>query len=245
MIEKKKICLVSGHYPSGVLFAELTRISVEEYSKIHGYDFYYDSETQVPFEVAELHFRRCLLLQKASKAFPDAEWFVWLDTDIYVQKMDQRIEEFIDLSNPEILYHLFHEKPKGYPVNTGVKLVHRKAIPWEQEIHDRRHNCPFPYEQKVVIDYILPKYENHVIIHDPYYLNCILGKHDTSEALFVHVCGNSEANRNVKILKNTKKIYQSRKHILQTSYYRNYYYYFLSNYSVKVYQAAQNFLSKG
>ena len=244
MIAKQKICLVSGHYPSGVMFAELTRLSIEEYAKTHRYDLYYDSETPVPHVVSELHFRRCLLLTKASEVYPDADWFVWLDTDIYVQFLDRRIEEFIDLTDPRTLYHLFHEKPKGFPVNTGVKLVHRKAIPWEMEIYAQRENCPFPFEQKVVIDYILPKYGEHVIIHDPYYLNCILGKHDTSQALFVHVCGNSAVNRNVKILKNTKKVYKSRPKLLKNAYYQKYYYHFLTNFSLKVFQAAKRVLYK-
>ncbi|TDQ18891.1 galactosyl transferase GMA12/MNN10 family protein [Algoriphagus boseongensis] len=245
MSDKRKICLVSGHYPSGVLFAELTRLSLEEYAKTHGYDLYYDAETPVPSKVSELHFRRCLLLLKASEKYPDAEWYIWLDTDIYVQFMDRRIEEFIDLSDPNILYHLFHERPKGFPVNTGVKLVHRSAIHWEQEIHDMRHDCPFPFEQKIVAEHIIPKYKEKIIVHDPYYLNCILGKHDTSGALFVHVCGNSEANRNVKILKNTRKIYQSRKHLLQTPHYQKFYFHFLTNYSKRVFQAGMKALGLG
>lgn len=180
---------------------------------------------------------------KASEMFPEAEWFIWLDTDIYVQFLDKRIEEFIDLSNPKILYHLFHERPKGYPVNTGVKIVHKNAIPWEMEIYAQRENCPFPFEQKVVWEYIVPKYKDQVLVHDPYHLNCILGKHDTSSALFVHVCGNTAINRNFKILKNTKKVFRSRPQILKTSYYKNYYYHFLSSFSLRVIQTIQRILN--
>lgn len=238
MIDKKHICIVSGHYPKGVLFAELTENILREYAQTHGYDLYYDSETAVPFEVSELHFRRCLLLSKAAEAFPDAEWYLWLDTDIYVQAMDRRIEEFIDLGDPGVLYHVFHEKPWGYPVNTGVKLVHRDAIHWEDEIYAQRKNCPFPYEQKLVIDYIVPKYGNQVVIHDPEKLNCLYGTHDHRAALFVHVCSRSEVNRNLIVLKNTRSLLKGRGRLLDNRYYRNFLFYYTKNYILKITQAA-------
>lgn len=244
MTEKKKICIVSGHYPKGVLFAELTENVLREYARIHGYDLYYDSETPVPFVVSELHFRRCLLMKKASEAFPDADWYLWLDTDIYIQAMDRRIEEFIDLSDPSVLYHVFHEKPWGFPVNTGVKLVHRKAIHWEDEIYAQRENCPFPFEQKLVIDYIVPKYGSHVVIHDPYQLNCLYGTHDHRLALFVHVCGRSAVNRNLIVLKNTRSLLKDNPNIINNKYYRNFYFYFSKNYLLKITQAAERMLKQ-
>lgn len=244
MIEKKKICIVSGHYPKIVLFAELTRNILKEYSECHQYDFYYDSETPVPNQIPELHFRRCLLLKKASAAFPDAEWYIWLDTDIYIQAMEKRIEEFIDLSDPKILYHVFNEKPWGFPVNTGVKLVNRKAIHWEDEIHGLRENCTFPYEQKLVIDYIVPKYRSQVVIHDPETMNCLYGQHDHEAALFVHVCSRSRVNRNLIILRNTRKLLKNNQKLIENNYYKNYYFFYTTNYILKITQATNRLFKK-
>jgi len=243
-MKRSKICIVSGHFPAGVLFAEITRLNLIEYAATHQYDLYYDSETPVPKVVSELHFRRCLLLKKASEVFPEAEWYIWLDTDIYVQAMDRRIEEFIYLSDQNILYHVFNEKPYHFPVNTGVKLVNRKVIHWEDEIYSRRENCPFPYEQKVVIDYIVPKYKDKVVIHDPETMNCLYGTHDHHSALFVHVCGRSEVNRNLIILRNTKKLLKNRPEILQSPYYQNYYYTYTKNYILKIIQSVQRLVKR-
>lgn len=238
MIEKRKICIVSGHYPEGVLFAELTKNILKEYAETHQYDLYYDSQTPVPNIVSELHFRRCLLLKKASVAFPDAEWYIWLDTDIYIQAMDKRIEEFIDLSDPRIFYHVFNEKPWGFPVNTGVKLVNRKVIHWEDEIYALRENCAFPYEQKLVIEYIIPKYTSQVFVHDPEKMNCLYGTHDHTAALFVHVCSRSKVNRNLIILRNTRKLLKPNSKSIQNKYYKKFYYYYITNYILKITQAA-------
>lgn len=234
-----RICLVSGHYPTGVFFAALTREILATYAQVHGYDFYYDDETPVPRVVSELHFRRCLLLQKARAAAPTANWFIWLDTDIYVQAIDRRIEEFIELNNPSIKYHLFHERPWGYPVNSGVKIVHRDAIPWEGEIYARREGCPFPFEQRVVIEYIIPTYGPQVQIHDPERLNCIYGTHEHQEALFVHVCNKSEEKRNFTILRNTRKILRHHPILRHHSPYRFYHWYLARLYAHKLYHAVR------
>lgn len=233
----RKICIVSGHFPKGVLFTHLTQNILKKYAEIHQYSLYYDSETPVPMIVSELHFRRCILLKKASEVFPECEWFLWLDTDVYIQQMEKRIEEFMDLSDPTILYHVFNEKPWHFPVNTGVKFVHRNAIHWEDEIYSKRKGCPFPYEQKVVIDYIVPTYGSKVKIHDPEKLNCLYGTHRHEVALFVHVCSRSEVNRNLIILKNTRKLLKNYPEVLDNEYYRNFYYYYVTNFALKIIQA--------
>ncbi|MFN3761450.1 MAG: hypothetical protein ACK4SF_19730 [Algoriphagus aquaeductus] len=245
MTPKKKSCIVSGHYPSGILFADLTKNVLIEYAKKHDYQLYNDSETEVPKKVSELHFRRCVLLKKAYEKFPDAEWYLWLDTEIYIQAMNRRIEEFIDLSNPEILYHTFSEIPYKFPVNTGVKFVHNSVIHWEDEIYAQRENCPFPYEQKIVIDYIVPKYKKQVIIHDPFLLNCLYGTHDHEKALFVHVCGRSEVNRNLIILRNTRKLLKTHApHLLDGESYQNFYSLYFKNYFLKIQQALGRLFKK-
>lgn len=215
-----KICIVSGHYPSGVFFTTLTKKLLTEYCKKHNYDLYYDSETKVPLKVSELHFRRCLILIKAKKNFPKAEWFIWLDTDIYPKAINKSIESCIDLSDTSILYHLFHEQPWDYPVNTGVKIVNQKAIYLEQEIHSKRFDCSFPFEQKIMAEYILPKYRQHIKIHDPDKLNCIYGLHNMDEALFLHVCNKTELERNLIILKNNRSYFQNDEAVLKSKYYK-------------------------
>jgi hypothetical protein len=151
-----------------------------------------------------------MTLSNAAKKFPDAKWFVWVDSDVYVNinKKHLSLESQIDLSNENILYHTFHEAPWGcYPINTGVKIVNRKAIHYEEEMWSLRNTSPwnqFPYEQKTLYEYIFPKLnKDQYTINDPYILNCIIEAYPTkiNEALFIHMCAMSEENRNIFISK--------------------------------------------
>jgi len=152
-------------------------------------------------KTADLHFRRCLLLQKAAASIEDVDWFVWVDSDIYVKEFNARIEKYINLDDKNILYHVFHEKPWNFPINTGVKFVHRKAIKWEKEIYSFKDETPYPFEQKVVIERIFPEYRTQIKVHDPDHLNCIKWIHDEKSALFVHLAGRSNSRRNLVILR--------------------------------------------
>jgi len=152
-------------------------------------------------KTADLHFRRCLLLQKAAASIEDVDWFVWVDSDIYVKEFNARIEKYINLDDKNILYHVFHEKPWNFPINTGVKFVHRKAIKWEKEIYSFKDETPYPFEQKVVIERIFPEYRTQIKVTDPDHLNCIKWIHDEKSALFVHLAGRSNSRRNLVILR--------------------------------------------
>jgi len=241
---REKICIVSGHYPNQVLYAKMTRLILDQYCKLHQYDFYYDAETPVPLITSEYHFRRCLLLTQASEAFPECHWYVWLDTDIYVQCMHRRIEECIDLSDPTILYHVFHEKPWLYPVNKGVKFIHKSVIHWEKEIYSKREECPYPFEQKLVIDYIIPTYGNKVKIHDPEKLNCLYKVHDPKSALFIHVCSYQQFERNLIILKNTRGMYSDFSALTEQRFFKFWYIYYLIYFTAKIKESVKRKLSK-
>jgi hypothetical protein len=201
------IVFVSGHHPASTFYATQTRISFEKYTSIHGYGFYYDDDEPLEKNVHALHFRRCQSIRKASIKYPDAKWFIWVDSDVYVNKPDVKVETQLDLTNDNILYHLFHEAPWGcYPINTGVKFVHKDALAFEDRVWDLRNTHPwntFPYEQKTIYEYVLPQIEGKYIIHDPYNLNCIIQAYPdkVKDALFVHMCGSTEAQRN-EIIKN-------------------------------------------
>ena len=204
------IVFVSGHYPTNIYFANKTKESIIEYTSIHNYGFYYNNEEITETYVSSLHFIRCMTLSNAAKKFPDAKWFVWVDSDVYVNinKKHLSLESQIDLSNENILYHTFHEAPWGcYPINTGVKIVNRKAIHYEEEMWSLRNTSPwnqFPYEQKTLYEYIFPKLnKDQYTINDPYILNCIIEAYPTkiNEALFIHMCAMSEENRNIFISK--------------------------------------------
>lgn len=201
-----QIVFVSGHYPTDVPYAQVTRRLFQNYTNRHGYGFYYDDEAP-PIddrEMHQLHYRRCLSILKAWKKFPSARWFVWVDSDVLVTKPDVRVESCIDLSDTSIQYHLFHEKPWDFPINTGVKFVNRDALFYESTIHAMRNTKPwnqFPYEQKAIAEYVIPKLDGKYIIHDPYVLNHILYQvrpehHDPKDALFVHLCARSTEQRN-------------------------------------------------
>jgi len=208
------IVLVSGHWPLNTSFAINTRRTIEHYCLLHNYDFYYDDVHPLEVGVHHLHYRRCEILNRAAIKFPDARWFVWLDTDIFVNRMEFRIESVIDLSDNNILYHLFYEKPEEkYPrvwnfkydiigshnINSGVKFINRDAIKIESDIWDLRNDNKwkkFPYEQRVMVEKIIPENFDRIIIHTPYILNCIDLFYPIQDALFVHLCGRSEKFRN-------------------------------------------------
>jgi len=223
MYKKGDIILVSGHWPLDVEFAVNTRKTIDHYCTLHDYDFYYDEVEPVEKKVHQLHYRRCDILKRASSRFPDAKWFVWLDTDIFVNRMELRIEEAIDLTDSNILYHLFYERPeKAYPsvwnfkygietenkVNTGVKFVSQEAIKIESDIWDLRNDTTwmrFPYEQRVIVEKIIPENLDRIVIHQPYVLNCLEYFYPIQDALFVHLCGRFEPYRQDfmrKLLKN-------------------------------------------
>lgn len=210
---KYKITIVSGHYPNNVYYANETKKLLKEYCFINNYNFFYDNSKDIlEYNINHLHYRRCVSLINASEKYANTLWFVWLDSDIYVNKNNKKIEKIIDLSNTNILYHLFHEKPWIYPINTGVKILHKDALIYEKEIYNLRNTKPyneFPYEQKTLAEYILPKIKGKYIIHDPYIMNCIvkLYPNKLNNALFIHMCNMTENERNIFIIKKKIKSY--------------------------------------
>ena len=203
------IVFVSSHYPLKTYFAIKTRATFQKYTKMHGYGFYYDIDEPDEKTERSLHYRRCVSIEKASRLYPDAKWFVWVDSDVYVNDYSSRIEELIDFSDEQILYHLFHENGGWgqFPINTGVKCVNRSALQWEKCVWDLRNTEPwtqYPYEQKTIYEYVLPiigarKYR----IHDPYKLNCIIKAYPdkVQYSTFAHMCASTEKERN-EIMRN-------------------------------------------
>jgi len=198
------IVIVSGHHPfDTTYFAKQTRRTIETYCSRHSYDFYYDTEVPTETKMYALHYRRCQSLIKANKMYPNAQWYIWLDSDVYANRLDLTIESQIDLSDLSIQYHLFHEKVGGYcyPINTGVKIVNKDAIHFEQEIWDNKDTPPwdkFPFEQKAIYEYVLPKIRDKCIIHDPYILNNLYYgcEEYRTNAIFVHMCNIKFNERN-------------------------------------------------
>ena len=203
---KDKITIVSGHYPNNIYFAKETKKILKKYCFNNNYNFYYDNSKDITeYKIHHLHYKRCLSLINANKKYPKTVWFVWLDSDIYVNK-NYKIEKIIDINNTNILYHLFHEKPWIYPINTGVKILHKNALIYEEQIYNLRNTKPwneFPYEQKTLAEYILPKIKGKYIIHDPYIMNCIIKLYPDkiNDALFIHMCNMTENERNLFIIK--------------------------------------------
>lgn len=176
----------------------------EIYTNTHGYNYYYDDEPPDEIETDKhiLHFRRCDIICKASIKYPNAKWFVWVDSDVYVNNYSMKVEDQIDLSDERILYHLFHENGWGcYPINTGVKFVNRDAIRYEEEVWSLRRTKPwtdFPFEQKTIYEHVLPQIPGQFIIHDPYVLNCITQAYPDKvpQSLFAHMCAYDTERRN-------------------------------------------------
>ena len=67
---------MSSHYPKNIYFAEQTKKSIEKYTKLHGYGFYYEEEEPIEKEMHQLHYYRSYVIQKCAKVFPDAKWFI-------------------------------------------------------------------------------------------------------------------------------------------------------------------------
>ena len=195
------IVIISSHYPSTTLYPKLTRKTFEEYCNLHGYDYYFDESEPDEKEMYSLHYRRSYIVSNISDKYPNCEWFIWVDSDVFVQNKHISIESQIDLRDKNILYHLFHEAPWGcYPINTGVKIINKNAIIYEKEIWSIRNQDPwknFPYEQKATYEYILPMIPGQYKIHDPYILNCIISAYPdkVNKALFTHMCGMKEEER--------------------------------------------------
>ena len=200
-MQSQEIVFVSSHHPVNTYYAEKTRESFQKYTQLHNYGHYYDDSTPDETEMSALHFKRCVSLQKAAAHFPAAKWFVWTDSDVFVNPnhYHMKVEDQIDLSDDTVMYHLFHEAPWGaYPINTGVKFVNRNALKYEAEVWELRNSVPWPYEQKAIYECILPQIPKQCKIHDPYVLNCIIKAYPyhVHNALFVHMCASSEEERN-------------------------------------------------
>ena len=206
MILPHDIVFVSGHFPSSIPYAQKTRTTFEAYAARHGYHHYYDEEVPLCKEMHSLHYQRCVSLEKALVRFPNVQWLVWTDSDVYVN-MEQahvKLEEVLDLTDTNILYHFFHERPWECPVNTGVKIVNAKALSLEKWAHSMKDTSPwneFPYEQKFMAECILPTFSQQCVIHDPYVLNCIIYLYPSKvkEALFIHMCTMSGEERNKRM----------------------------------------------
>lgn len=201
-IKGSQITLVSGHWPLDVYFARQTRSSIETYAKQHGYGLFYSEQPPQDSSVRGLHYERCNILQKAGEMFPDSTWFVWLDTDVFVHRTDLRIESQLDLEDDRFLYHLFHEQPREYPINTGVKFVHRDALVHEKALYEIKNSPPWnewPYEQKAMVEYLLPRIPGRYSINDPRVLNRIVFDHpfDLNDSIFLHLCGTPTLTRNI------------------------------------------------
>jgi hypothetical protein len=209
--QQKNIVFVSGHHPRKTYFAIKTRATFEKYTVKHGYGFYYDEEdptttrAEKDAEMRGLHYRRCVSIQKAAAEYPAAKWFVWVDSDVYVNNYAVKVEDTIDLTDDRILYHLFHEDGGWgqFPINTGVKFVNREALEWERAVWELRNTYPwtqYPFEQKTIYEYVLPRIgETRYRIHDPYLLNCITKAYPEKVAgsVFAHMCACTEEERNL------------------------------------------------
>jgi hypothetical protein len=206
MVVPCEIVFVSSHYPRKTYFAIKTRATFEKYTKLRGYKFYYDEEEPegADKDYKNLHYRRCVSIRKASHVYPDAKWFVWVDSDVYVNNYFAKVEDIIDLDNENILYHLFHERGGWgqFPINTGVKFVNRNALACEDTVWNLRNTVPwtrYPFEQKTIYEYILPQIgEDKYVIHDPYLLNCIIKAYPdkVDGCVFAHMCASTEEERN-------------------------------------------------
>jgi hypothetical protein len=201
------IVIMNAHY--GVCtFAETCKNSVQTYAALHGYHFFHQPASEFPGNPAnsyEFHFWRSYVVQRAAEAFPGAKWFLWLDSDIYVNATQQntRLQDLIEF-DPYILYYTTDEKPWGIDIiNTGFKLVNRDALKYEEEIWQCRDTTPwntFTFEQLTLWNKIFPQIPGRYCIKENKKLNCIIKAYRNTpylaEGLFIHMCNMSKEERN-------------------------------------------------
>lgn len=204
-ISNDKITVITYYYPIEKDYcSQVCQASIRKYCETRGYNFYLNNIPPVDNLKTTPYFMRLYLTSEAMKVFPDTEWFLWLDSDVYIENYEMLIQDQIDL-DPNYKYHLFHERPWSYMINSGVKFIHRDALINEEEQFEMRTNERYDgrnriHDQLATIDYITTKMQGQFKIHDPYILNCIyfIHKEHVSTALFIHLAGAkpSGCNRN-------------------------------------------------
>ena len=206
-VKASDIVIMNAHYGK-TTFAPKCSASIEKYAKKHGYNFYRAKEEDFPGDPTKnhhLHMWRSLIIQDAAAQFKDAQWFLWLDSDIFVNpKKDYRLEDLIEF-DPRMLYYTTHERPWGIDIiNTGFKIVNREALKYEEEIWSLRDTHPwntFTFEQKTLWGKIFPQIPGRFCVLDDQVLNCIVKAFRDhprimDNSLFIHLCNMSLDERN-------------------------------------------------
>jgi hypothetical protein len=202
------IVILHGHVGE-CTFADLCRSSKETYANIHGYQFYHEPASSFPGDTLKsyhMHFWRSLIVQRAAAAHPNSQWFVWLDSDMYVNKerSQTRLEDLVEF-DPWMLYYTTHEKPWGIDlINTGFKVIHREALKYEEEIWSCRDTMPwntFTFEQLTLWNKIFPQIPGRYCIKDNKELNCLIKAYKTQpdvlkNGVFMHMCNMTLEERN-------------------------------------------------
>jgi hypothetical protein len=208
-LDPSQIVIMNGHIGDHK-FAARCKESVQAYAKLHKYSFFGANQSDFPGDTKksyQFHYWRSYIIQEAAAKFPLAKWFLWLDSDIYVNNKtkDTKLEDLVDL-NPEMLYYTTHERPMGIDlVNTGFKLVNRNALEFEKIIWECRENKPIhTCEQYVLWKKIFPLIYGKFCILPTEKLNCII-KHFRNNSqvlengLFMHMCSIYQEDRDVLI----------------------------------------------
>ena len=207
-----RIVIVSGMSPPKH-YSMQGRKTMEAYAKRHGYQFFYSDEEPTGEDKTKsaVMYRKTWIVQRAAEVFPDAIWFVWLDSDMYVKNADISLHSLLPLTvDNRILYHVTHERPHGIDlINAGFKCVHRDALPYEQQQWTVRNTAPWNeafYDQKALARLIFPQLAGRFWVHEWSKLNCMIFNAERSNrkdlidsALFVHMCGMSSDDRNAWI----------------------------------------------
>lgn len=192
-INPNNITIFTYYYPNNNYSALVCQESIRKYCLIHGYNFYLSITVPYNDDIILRYFMKLKVIEEAIIAFPETEWFLWLDSDIYIENYDMKIEENIDFSG-KTKYHFFHEKPWGFKLNSGVRFIHKSDIQHELSIFSfyetGKYSEKTAYEQGAIIDY-LSNIKDEYLIHDPYILNCIyfIHKKYVKRALFIHLAG--------------------------------------------------------
>lgn len=83
-----KIVIFTYYYPIDKLpdFVTYTRKTFEYYCDRHGYAFYFDDSKPENMARYYIHHYRCFTGLKLQKMFPNAEWFIYVDADVFVNR---------------------------------------------------------------------------------------------------------------------------------------------------------------
>lgn len=172
-ISNPKICLVSGSItPIGKAnrqFAEISKHRLFQYAYRHGYTVQYFTQPYAP--TAPLIWQKVYAMDAALHQNYDV--VVWVDDDIYITNVEKPIQDFLSLSEKDIIIGQDITSTYYNFLNTGIYIlrntpISRKLIQDTLQARTKLFNGlwneGYYHEQSVITYFILTTYRQYAYI---------------------------------------------------------------------------------